>query len=213
MASLADLREEYVRHQLNIADAATDPMVQFNHWLQEAMNAEVPEPNAFTLSTVDQSGQPFSRVVLLKGLENGKFVFYTNFQSRKGLQLAENPKVALSFLWLELERQVTVLGTAKKQSAASSDAYFAVRPRGSQLGAWTSPQSEEIPNRAFLEERERTYQKKFEGQEVPRPDHWGGYDITPHSVEFWQGRRSRLHDRLLYTQTNEGKWDRRRLAP
>ena len=213
MASLADLRQEYSQRQLTLQEVAGDPFTQFDRWFQEALKAEVPEPNAMTLSTVDASGQPHSRIVLLKALEDQRFVFYTNYTSRKGQQLAQNPKVAITFLWLELERQVCITGTAQKVDPATSDAYFHSRPRGSRIGAWVSPQSQTIPDREFLEQREAEFASKFEGKEVERPAHWGGYAVSPSQVEFWQGRPSRLHDRVVFTLDDQGQWTRERLAP
>ena len=214
MKPLADLREDYTQAALELGQVASDPFTQFERWFEEARHAEVPEPNAMTLSTVGAEGQPYSRVVLLKGLENGRFVFYTNYHSRKGLQLAANPKVALNFLWLRQERQITIIGTAEKVDEAVSDSYFQSRPRGSQEGAWVSPQSEPIENREVLEKRAQIIQAQYADQPVPRPPHWGGYAVVPSQVEFWQGRTSRLHDRIVYTFASENEhWSTQRLAP
>lgn len=209
---LAALRENYTRAGLTEDEAGDDPLALFARWLEEAVAAGLPEPNAMTLATVDADGRPHARVVLLKGLDDGAFVFYTNYQSGKGRDLAERPLAALVFWWADLERQVRVEGTVERVPPSVSDAYFATRPRGSQLGAWASDQSRPVPDRAALEARLAEAEARFAGGAVPRPPHWGGYTLRPDRLEFWQGRPNRLHDRLDYTRTPEG-WMRRRLAP
>lgn len=210
---LADLRQEYAKASLDISDVSKDPMLQFEKWFQEALAAKVLEPNAMNLATVNAQGRPTARIVLLKGIENQKFTFYTNYQSLKGKELEQNPACALTFFWPELERQVRIEGTAERVSAEVSQKYFQSRPRTSQIGAWSSPQSSIIDNRQILEERVLQMEAKFSGQEVlPRPSQWGGYAVTPLLIEFWQGRPSRLHDRLQFTQV-EGSWKVHRLAP
>lgn len=208
---IARLREEYARAALNEADAAPDPLVQFGQWFQEAVRAKVPLPNAMTLATVGKDGAPAARVVLLKGLENGGFTFFTNYHSRKGRELAADARAALLFLWPDLERQVRIEGTTVKVSAADSDAYFASRPLGARLGAWASPQSEVLADRRSLEDM-LAQATQAQGEEPPRPPHWGGYRLVPAAVEFWQGRTDRLHDRLRYRREGEG-WVLERLAP
>jgi pyridoxamine 5'-phosphate oxidase len=212
-SDLASLREDYKKATLEKSDAGEDPLSFFRNWMDAAVAARVPEPNAMTLATVDASGQPHARIVLLKGLEDGQFVFYTNYESHKAAEISTNGRVALVFFWPELERQVRIEGTIAKVSAERSEAYFAVRPRRSQLGAWASPQSQEITSRESLEERFQEAEARFEGAEaVPRPAHWGGYGITAHLMEFWQGRRSRMHDRIVFRKT-DAAWESVRLAP
>lgn len=213
MLSLADLRKEYSMGALDENSVAKHPLVQFEKWLQEAAHAEVPEPSAMTLATVTEHGLPSCRVVLLKGIESGSFIFYTNHQSRKGKQLDEHPVCALTFFWPELERQVRIEGVVTRVDEDAATAYFQSRPRESQLGAWASPQSSVISSRLILEERVKEMEKRFEGQPVlPKPKQWGGYRVEPHWMEFWQGRVSRLHDRILYTKGDNG-WTISRLAP
>jgi len=213
MLSLADLRKEYSRDILEESSVAKHPLVQFEKWFQEAVHSEVPEPSAMNLSTVTEGGLPSSRIVLLKGIENGCFVFYTNYQSVKGTQLDTNPVCALTFFWPELERQVRIVGTSDRVTEDVSTAYFQSRPRESQISAWSSPQSTVIISRKILEDRVHEIEKRFDGQKVlPKPKQWGGYSITPHSVEFWQGRPNRLHDRILYSRNDNG-WTISRLAP
>ena len=200
-----------MRAGLSESDADPDPLRQFDIWLREAVQAGVPLPNAMTLATVDAGGAPDARVVLLKGLEHGGFAFYTNYRSRKARQLEARATACLVFQWSDLERQVRVEGTVEKTSDTESDAYFASRPLGARLSAWASPQSQVVASRAALEEAARSAKERF-GDSPPRPPHWGGYRVMPRSIEFWQGRADRLHDRLLYTRGGPG-WRIERLAP
>jgi len=209
---LQKLREDYSKHSLDESDVNSDPIIQFESWMKEAMNAEVPEPNAMTLSTVDANNKPHSRVVLLKGIEEGDFVFYTNWQSEKGSEIEQNPNTALCFLWLELERQVRIEGIAEKLSQEESEEYFKKRPYKSQIGALASNQSSVVPNREFLEKRFEELEEKYTEGDVPKPESWGGYRVKPEVLEFWQGRRSRLHDRIKYEKVGN-KWDIKRLSP
>ncbi|MCA8830269.1 pyridoxamine 5'-phosphate oxidase [Hymenobacter pini] len=211
---LAGLRQTYSRQTLTETDVQADAVVQFQRWLDEALAARVEEPSAMTLSTVNEAGQPAARIVLLKGLPNNDgFLFFTNYESRKGQELATSPLAALTFFWPALERQVRVEGRVEKAAPDASTAYFQSRPRGSQIGAWASPQSQPIHTREELEQREQEVAARFAGQEpLPRPEHWGGYVLRPHRIEFWQGRPSRLHDRLVYERHPDG-WRISRLAP
>lgn len=209
---LQKLREDYSKHTLDESDVDQDPIKQFEKWMEEAINSELPEPNAMTLSTVDISNKPHSRVVLLKGIEDEHFVFYTNYGSSKGSEMENNPNVALCFSWLELERQVRIEGTAEKLPRQESEAYFKQRPYKSQLGAMASNQSAEVPNREFLEKKFSELEEEYSEGEVPMPENWGGYKVKPEAIEFWQGRRSRLHDRIKYEQIAE-KWMIKRLSP
>ena len=193
-------------------DLARDPFRQFERWFQEAEAAKLLEPNAMTLATCTRDGRPSARTVLLKGMDSRGFVFFTNYESRKGRELTENPHATLVFPWLALERQVIVEGTVNKVSREESEAYFHTRPQGSQLGAWVSQQSTLVADRAALEEAFRTVEKRYAGQTIPMPPYWGGYRVAPETVEFWQGRRSRLHDRLRYRRQPDG-WVIERLAP
>lgn len=211
--AIAAIRREYMQHSLNVKDVQAEPIQQFQQWFEEAIRTEVPESNAMTLSTVSAEGRPAARIVLLKGVEQGAFVFYTNYQSRKGREIEAHPYVALTFFWQVLERQIRVEGVVSKISEERSIAYFHSRPRNSQIGAWASPQSQPVPDRSVLEERQREFTQKFEGKTVPKPAHWGGYAVKPLTVEFWQGRPSRLHDRILYTLQKDGQWIIERLAP
>jgi pyridoxamine 5'-phosphate oxidase len=210
--SIADLRRDYTRHGLSEADADADPIRQFRAWLEQALAAGLAEPHAMTLATATPDGRPSARVVLLRGLDERGFVFFTNYEGRKGRELEANPWAALVFYWAELERQVRVEGTVARTTPQESDDYFRGRPRGHCLGAWVSHQSEVVAGRDVLEQRMRELEAEFEGREVPRPPYWGGYRLTPVAIEFWQGRPNRLHDRLLYAR-GEGGWVRQRLSP
>jgi pyridoxamine 5'-phosphate oxidase len=211
---LADLRQTYSQRTLSEADVQADAVLQFRQWLEEALSAHLDEPTAMTVSSVNAAGQPSARVVLLKGLpDDAGFLFYTNYDSRKGHDLLERPLAALTFFWPGLERQVRVEGRVEKAPAAMSDAYFQSRPRGSQIGAWASPQSQPIGSREELEAQEKEVGQRFAGQDpLPRPAHWGGFIVRPERVEFWQGRPSRLHDRIVYERQGQG-WTLSRLAP
>lgn len=208
---IAELRKSYERAELSEDASFADPLKQFDQWLTEAIASEVPEPNAMTLATVAGDLRPSTRVVLLKGYDAGGIVWYTNYQSRKGQELAGNPYAALQFHWVELERVVRIEGIVEKVSDAESDAYFASRPLDSRIGAWASPQSQVIPNRGVLVANAAKYGAQFLMQ-PPRPPHWGGYRLVPDAWQFWQGRKSRLHDRLRYRREG-GAWIRERLAP
>ncbi|WP_354683945.1 pyridoxamine 5'-phosphate oxidase [Cupriavidus necator] len=212
MTQLADLRRSYVLGSLSENDVAPDPMSQFKRWFDEAVTAKLPEPNAMTLATVSADGQPSARIVLLKGIDDSGFTFFTNYESRKGLDLAANPRAALLFHWVQLERQVRVEGYVEKVTDDESDAYFASRPLGSRVGAWASEQSREVPGRDVLEQRELEYRSKY-GENPPRPPYWGGYRLVPTAMEFWQGRPSRLHDRIAYRLQRGGIWQIVRLSP
>ena len=210
--SLSELRREYSSTPLDETNAAANPIDQFKLWMDEAIKANVPEPNAMTLATVGDSGMPAARVVLLKEFSNGGFVFFTNYSSRKGSDLAQNPKASLMFIWLELERQIRIEGTVSKVPREESEAYFHSRPRASQIGAITSRQSQSVPNRETLEARFQALDQKYAGQDIPLPDFWGGYRLIPKRVEFWKGREGRLHDRLSYKKQGDS-WLRERLQP
>ena len=209
---IADLRKSYERAELSEDASYADPLKQFDKWLQEAISSEVPEPNAMTLATVASDLRPSTRVVLIKGYDDKGIVWYTNYDSRKGSQLAGNPFAALQFHWVELERVVRIEGVVEKVSDAESDAYFQSRPLDSRIGAWASPQSEVIESRTVLVANAAKYGAQFLLQ-PPRPPHWGGYRLKPDNWQFWQGRKSRLHDRLRYTAQADGGWLRERLAP
>ncbi|MGF1495304.1 MAG: pyridoxamine 5'-phosphate oxidase [Elainellaceae cyanobacterium] len=208
---IADLRQEYTQRTLAESDVAGDPFEQFRRWFDEAIAANLHEPNAMTLATATAAGVPSARIVLLKDFDERGFVFYTNYQSRKGQELTENPNAALVFWWGELERQIRIEGSVAPVAAAESDAYFQSRPQGSQLGAIASPQSQ-ITTRQDLEQQLHDLKAQYEHHSIPRPPHWGGYRLTPRAIEFWQGRPNRLHDRLQYLQQGEG-WTIHRLAP
>lgn len=213
MQNLAELRKEYTRASLDESSVLRDPIEQFKQWFREAYDSQLPEPTAMNLATVTSRGTPTSRVVLLKGVEENKFIFFTNYQSDKGKELEQNPACALTFFWAELERQVRIEGVATRLKEEKSLEYFQSRPRGSQVGAWSSPQSAVIQDRHILEERVQQMEKKFEGMNVlPKPQQWGGYEVEPLLFEFWQGRPSRLHDRIEYVKV-DGVWKIHRLAP
>ncbi|MEW6690093.1 MAG: pyridoxamine 5'-phosphate oxidase [Pseudomonadota bacterium] len=209
--NIADLRQEYMRAGLAEADAHPDPFVQFERWFKDALAAGLPLANAMTLATVSETGAPDARIVLLKGVEGGGFVFYTNYESRKGRQLGARPGACLVFFWGPLERQVRIEGSVERVSAQESDAYFATRPVGARLSAHASAQSSAVADRAFLENSLENSRKKFKDN-PPRPAHWGGYRVLPQRIEFWQGRENRLHDRLLYSRRGNA-WKIERLAP
>jgi pyridoxamine 5'-phosphate oxidase len=234
--SIAELRREYNLAGLRLQDLETDPILQFRKWFDQASGArasgrarkffirlykslllvagaEPMDVNAMTLATADEMGRPSARVVLLKGVDQRGFVFYTNYDSRKGRELDKNPQAALVFYWSDLERQVCVAGEAVKLPAEESDAYFKSRPRGSRIAAWASQQSEPVRDRTALEERWKQFEAKYPGGEVPRPPHWGGYVLRPACIEFWQGRPNRLHDRFRYTRQSDGGWLIERLSP
>jgi pyridoxamine 5'-phosphate oxidase len=211
VTDLTQLRVDYKRAALGEHDVAGNPFDQFARWFDEAVAAGIPEPNAMTLATVDATGQPSARIVLLKGVDARGLVFHTNYDSRKGRELAADPHVALLFFWVELERQVRIEGTTQRVSPAESDAYFAERPRASRLAAWASPQSEPIPDRAWLEAQVVAVEARF-ASDVPRPPNWGGVRVVPDRFEFWQGRQSRLHDRLVWSREGD-RWTIERLAP
>lgn len=210
--NIQNLRQDYRAAELSEADIDKNPIAQFEKWFKDALDAKLYEPNVMTLATAGLSGKPSSRILLLKGFDEDGFVFFTNYNSKKGKDLQENPQAALQFFWPELERQVRIEGIVTKATAEASTAYFHSRPKGSQIGASASPQSTVIPDREILEERVKELTAAYQETEVPRPEHWGGYVLKPAHIEFWQGRPSRLHDRITYTSVN-GVWTINRLAP
>ncbi|MGE0040065.1 MAG: pyridoxamine 5'-phosphate oxidase [Vicinamibacterales bacterium] len=211
--SIADLRREYASRALDESSAATDPIAQFAAWFDEAASADLLDVNAMTLATVTPGGDPAARIVLLKDFGPDGFVFFTNYRSAKGRDLEQRPRACLLAFWAALERQVRITGQVTRVSEAESTDYFHSRPYESQIGAWASLQSAPLEHRTVLEDRFRALQQQYEGQTIPRPDYWGGYRVAPEQIEFWQGRPSRLHDRLLYTRQPDGPWTRTRLSP
>lgn len=211
--NLENLRREYLRDGLRREQLADDPIEQFERWMAQIVAAEIPDPNAMTIATVDASGQPSQRIVLLKGLDQRGFVFYTNLRSHKAQDLKQNPKISLHFPWHCLERQVKVCGVAEQMSAAESIKYFLSRPRESQLAAWASNQSRPISSRAMLMQQFEAMKNKFSKGDIPLPDFWGGFRVKPHQIEFWQGGAHRLHDRFQYTRQADDSWDIARLEP
>ncbi len=210
---ISSLRKEYKKKSLRESDADPNPIRQFQQWWDEATNAGLEEVNAMTLATASADGLPAARIVLLKGFDEQGFVFFSNYESFKGMQLAENPRACLVFFWTGLERQVRITGLVEKTSAEESDAYYNSRPEGSRIGAWVSPQSRTIENREWLENKESQLLDQFAGKPVPRPSWWGGYRVQPITIEFWQGRPSRLHDRIQYSRSADNNWTMERLAP
>ena len=213
LMNIADIRKDYKQHSLLEKDVEKTPLLQFKKWWDEAMRAAIDEVNAMTLATASAEGVPSARIVLLKGFDDKGFVFYTNYESFKGRQLEENPRACLVFFWKELERQVRITGLVEKTSAAESDTYYNSRPETSRIGAWASPQSRIITSREWLEENEQQYTASFKSAGIERPPHWGGYRVQPVTIEFWQGRASRLHDRIQYSLQETGVWLIERLAP
>lgn len=210
---LAEIRTEYRQRGLHEADVDADPFRQFHVWFDDATNAGLLEPNAMTLATASRDGRPSARMVLLKGFDERGFVFYTNYESRKGHELGETPYAALVFFWVELERQIRVEGRVERVSSEESDTYFHSRPEGSQIGALASHQSQVIASREVLERRTAELSAQYAGREIPRPESWGGFRVIPDTIEFWQGRPSRLHDRLRYCRNDDGSWTIERLSP
>lgn len=210
---IADIRKDYRLQTLDEAGVAADPIQQFGIWWQEALQSEIVEVNAMTLATANEQGVPSARIVLLKGYDERGFVFFSNYESKKAADLQVNPMASLVFFWKELERQVRISGRVEKVTELESDQYFQSRPEGSRIGAWASPQSTVISSRQVIEEKVEALQVSFEGKEIPRPLHWGGYRVVPSSIEFWQGRSSRLHDRIQYTLQSDDNWVIERLAP
>ena len=210
--NIHNLRISYKKAKLKIEDLACKPIEQFKTWLEDAIKSETLEPTAMSLATVSDSGQPSLRTVLLKGITENGFIFYTNYESRKGNEINENSKVSLCFLWKELERQVTIRGNAERTSQETSKQYFSSRPKGHQISAWASTQSAEIPNRQWMIDREEKIISRFASEEIPYPEFWGGFNVVPKEVEFWQGRENRFHDRFLYKIVDEN-WMKLRLSP
>ncbi len=206
------IRRDFAGKPLNEASVNDDPMKQYELWFEEAVNSQLLDPYAMSLTTVNSNGQPSIRIVYMRGIKNNGFIFYTNYSSAKGKDLEQHKQVALNFFWGELERQIRIEGEVKKVNNEDSDTYFAQRPRESQIGAWASNQSEELNDRMQLEEKVTHYTEKFKGVDVPRPEHWGGYIVVPTKIEFWQGRPNRLHDRIVFTKSDDD-WKRSRLSP
>ncbi|MBD5778107.1 pyridoxamine 5'-phosphate oxidase [Pelagicoccus sp. NFK12] len=213
MADLGDLREEYGHDSLSEDSVHPNPVEQFRIWFDHAVDKKIPEPNAMSLATVDETGQPWQRTVLLKAYDDKGFVFYTNYESRKGKQLAHNPKTCVLFPWIQLERQVIVTGSVERVSTSESLKYFASRPFGSRLGAWVSQQSSVVSSRSILLAKFEEMKNKFKDGDVPLPSFWGGYRIVPDTIEFWLGGKSRIHDRIFYRKASDGSWTIERLAP
>jgi len=211
--SIAAMRKVYQLKSLEENDVDANPLKQFKNWWQESINSHVQEPNAMTLATCNASGKPSARIVLLKGVDENGFVFFTNYNSRKGHEIAENSFAALVFFWKELERQIRIEGKVRKTSEKESDEYFSIRPRESQLGAWSSPQSKVVESADVLQQNMKKFYDKFHEQEIPRPEFWGGYIVEPNVIEFWQGKPGRLHDRLQYSLNENNNWIVQRLAP
>ena len=211
--NIADIRKDYRLEALDEDIAGNDPLAFFQTWFKEAEKARITEINAMTLATVDAKSMPHARTVLLKGLDGEGFVFFTNYDSAKGQEISANPHAALVFFWKELERQVRIEGYIEKLLPEESDNYFKSRPESSRIGAWASPQSRKIADRNILDLNYAKYEEEFSNIDIPRPPHWGGYRIMPHHIEFWQGRTSRMHDRILFTKNATGSWDKSRLAP
>jgi len=213
MTTLADLRREYASRALTEEAADTDPLRQFAAWFDEALKSQLIDVNAMTLATASPGGEPAARIVLLKGVDESGFVFYSNYESAKGRDLSANPRACLLFFWAEIERQVRITGAVTRTTSEESESYFHSRPFESQIGAVISDQSRTVSDRSRLEKRYAETAEKYQGSIVPRPDHWGGYRVKPETIEFWQGRTSRLHDRLLYSRQADGSWSRSRLEP
>lgn len=210
---IKSMRSEVESLELDKKRIVSNPLAQFERWMENALEAKVQDANAMTLATVSKKGQPDARIVLLRGVDINGFSFFTNYKSVKGREIVENKKVCLNFYWAELARQVRITGTIEKLSAKDSDEYFQSRPRESQVGAWASNQSEVVENRQVLEKKYNEFTKKFEGKKIPRPQHWGGYTVKPVAIEFWQGRANRLHDRILYEKKKSGTWKISRISP
>ena len=211
--TIADLRKNYTLAGLRRVELESDPIAQFQNWLQQALDAQLVEPTAMTLATADRNGRPSARIVLLKGLDARGFIFFTNYESRKAQELTENPQAALTFYWADLERQVCIAGQVTRIGRDESEAYFMSRPRGSRLAAWASKQSEIVRDRAELEQKWDQLEKKYPNKDVPMPPYWGGYVLSPDRIEFWQGRANRLHDRFRYTRNPDKSWQIERLSP